>query len=112
MTSPLDESMWNDIPLLTSLRGMTFLAISEYPRALVLHASPPVRPPLFPLEKGSARYWIENNFIFFLQFQVGAILFGNVLSIPLVKRAAMSRAEGDAEAIPAFYGFYGSPLYR
>jgi hypothetical protein len=30
----------------------------------------------------------------------------------LVKREAMSRAEGDAEGIPAFYGFYGSPLYR
>ncbi len=63
--------------------------------------------------KGSARYWIANNFIFiFIFLQVGAILLGNVLSIPLVKRSAMSRAEGDAEAIPAFYGFYGSPLYR
>jgi hypothetical protein len=102
--------MRDDIPLLMSLRGVTFPAISEYPRALVCT---PIRPPLFPMLKGSARYWIENNFIFiFILLQVGAILLGNVLSIPLVKRAAMSRAEGDAEAIPAFYGFYGSPLYR
>merc|ERR1711973_31172 len=33
-----------------------------------------------------------------------------VTALSVQKREALS--DGDAESIPAFYGFYGSPMYR
>jgi len=50
------------------------------------------------------------------QFNIAVILvlfciLQITLSLPhLQKREAMS--DGDAESIQAFYGFYGSPIYR
>ncbi len=67
--SPFDDSKWNDIPLLMSLRGMTFPAISGYPRALVLHASPPARPPASLSSGERLRQVLDRKQYFFFIFR-------------------------------------------